>query len=94
VSTIVVVLLFILGTYAVGLRVSWPYPFLRLDAPSRVFAWIIHGAARSRLRKRESILDFFRYRAGAEPENADLARLQWQFIASFFIILLVHLWAS
>ncbi len=84
-------LLFVLAAYGVGLRSSGRVPFLRLAAPARIFAWVIHGAARNRLRKSETIRDWFVYREGKAPGPEDLARVQMQVIASFGILLVFSL---
>lgn len=86
--------MFFVASYAVGLRVSQGFPFLMLAAPMRPFDWVIRGAARSRLGKRETLADWFRYREGREPKDTDLARVQLEFIASFVVILLVFMWEA
>jgi hypothetical protein len=90
----VALLMVIVASYGVGLRVSQRFPFLTLAAPMPPFDWVIRAAARSRLRKRETLADWFRYREGREPKGTDLARVQLQAIASFVVILLVFMWEA
>jgi hypothetical protein len=78
---------FVFAMYGVGLRPSGRLPFLRLAAPLRIFAWAVHGAAKNRLRKKETIRDWFVYREGKEPGPEDLAKDQILFIASFGVVL-------
>jgi hypothetical protein len=87
-------LIFALAVYGVGLRPSRYRPFLRLAAPAGIFAWTVHAAARNRLRRTETIRDWFVYREGNDPGPQDLARVQMQFIAGFSVLLVVHLIAS
>ena len=87
-------LVLVLAVYGVGLRLSGRLPFLRIATPTRIFAWAIHSAARSKLRKSETIRDWFVYREGKAPEMDDLTRIQIQFIASFIVIFVVILIAS
>lgn len=82
----VALLLFGLTVYGVGLRPSGRLPFLRLAAPARLFAWAVHGAARSRLRKTETMRDWFVYREGKAPGPGDLARAQMEFIIGLAIV--------
>ena len=87
-------LVFVLAVYGFGLRPSGRVPFLRLAAPSRIFAWVVHGAARSRLRKTETLRDWFVYRERRVPGPEDLAGIQLMFIVSFGVILVVSLIAT
>jgi hypothetical protein len=84
-------LIFVLAAYGVGLRAFSHFPFLKLAPPTRIFAWAINGAARSRLRKREFVRDWFVYREGEKPGPSDLAWVQVQFIVSFAVIVCVAL---
>ncbi len=91
IMTVVWFLLFLLALYGVGLRASSHFPFLRLVRPTRIFAWAVEGAARNRLRKRETLRDWFVYREGEKPDPNDLAWVQVQFIGSIVVMLLVAL---
>jgi hypothetical protein len=90
-TTIYWMLLFVLAVYGVGLRLSQNFPFLKLTPPARVFAWVVEGAARSRLRKRETLRDWFVYREGEKPGPNDLAWVQFKFIGSFVVMLIFAL---
>lgn len=87
-------LMFVLAVYGVGLCPSGRLPFLRLAAPARIFAWVVHAAARSRLRKSATVRDWFVYREGKSPGPQDLAKVQKQLVASFGIVLIFSLIAN
>jgi hypothetical protein len=83
--------LFALAVYGIGLRFRLYPPFFKLTHPAPVFRFFVVGITKSRLRKSESIRDFFVFREGAEPKPEDYERTQVTLITGLSILLFFHL---